>query len=115
MAVEDIERDFPSLTPENYKLTSNADFNYNCLAFVLGDDKNWWEPPGEFGFYWPPGFSKDLRVETAVSIIKLHGFIVEFEKHSEPTSGAVAIYAKGQEWTHFAKYTGDQWISKLGE
>jgi hypothetical protein len=36
MAAEDIERDSPSLTRDNYKPMSDEDFNYNCLAFVLG-------------------------------------------------------------------------------
>lgn len=115
MAVEDIERDFPSLTRNNYRPTSDEDFSYNCLAFVLGDHKNWWEPPGEFGFYWPPGFPSDVTVETAVRIIKLHGYIVEGDRHTEPLVESIAIYAKGRDWTHFAKYTGGQWMSKLGE
>jgi len=115
VAVDDIEKTFPSLTRENYAPTSDEDFNYNCLAFVLGDHSNWWEPPGYFGFYWPPGFPSDLSVETVTRIIKLHGFVVETDKHAEPATEAVAIYAKGEEWSHFAKYTDGKWMSKLGE
>jgi hypothetical protein len=115
MAASDIERDFPSLTADNYKRTSDEDFNYNCLAFALGDLANWWEPPGEFGFYWPPGFANDLTVETVATIINLHGYLVEIDKRTKPSAEAIAIYAKDREWTHFAKYTGGQWMSKLGD
>src|ERR1700687_4094356 len=82
MAASDIEQDFPFLTSDNYKTTSDEDFNYNCLAFALGDFSNWWEPPGEFGFYWPPGFASDLTVETVAKIINLHGYVVEGDEPS---------------------------------
>ena len=56
-----------------------------------------------------------MMVETVIKIIKLHGYIVEGDKRSEPHTQAIAIFAKDGEWTHFAKYTGGQWWSKLGE
>jgi hypothetical protein len=115
MAVEDIERSFPLLTRENYKLASKRDFNYNCLAFALGDQNNWWEPPGKFGFYWPPGFPDDFAVETSIRIIQLHGYTVEWSRYDEPLSESIAVYANGEEWTHFAKYVAGQWLSKLGD
>ena len=113
--MQDIRRTFPSLNRRNCKKKSPDDFNYNCLAFVLGDRANWWEPPGEFGFYWPPGFSPDLKVETVTAIIKLHGFVMELEPNAIPFADSVAIYAKGGEWEHFAKFTDGTWTSKIGE
>jgi hypothetical protein len=115
VGLEDIQRDFPLLTPGSFELKSQEDFNYNCLSFVLGDLENWWEPPSEFGFYWPPGFAADVSVQTAVEILKLHGFVVELDRRATPLTESVAIYARGGEWTHFAKYTEGQWMSKLGE
>src|SRR5882757_1895841 len=100
MSMKDIKRAFPSLDDHNCQRKSDQDFNYNCLAFVLGDLSNWWEPPGEFGFYWPPGFSDDLSVDTVVEIIKLHGFVLDVDRKSRPKADAIAIYAKGDEWTH---------------
>src|SRR6266849_11043738 len=105
MAEEDeVERDFPALTRENYQKSSEKDFNYNCLAFVLGDNQNWWEPPGMFGHYWPPGFPEDTTVETVTLIIKTHGFLVDAELKANPETEAIAVYAEGHEWTHFAKF-----------
>lgn len=94
---------------------SDSDFNYNCLAFALGDNQNWWEPPGRYGFYWPAGFPADVGVETVTAILELHGFVVELDRHRRPVAESIAIYAKGDEWTHFAKYVDGTWTSKIGE
>jgi hypothetical protein len=94
---EDIKRDFPALNQDNSEARSPKDFNYNCLAFALADEQNWWAPPGEFGFYWPPGFPDDLTVSTVAAIIEVHGFVVESDGAGQPETDSVAIYAKGQE------------------
>lgn len=115
MSMRDIRRTFPSLNRHNSKKKSPDDFNYNCLAFVLGDRRQWWEPPGQFGFYWPPGFPEDLSIKTVTAIIKLHGFVVELEPTAHPLTDSVAVYGKGEEWAHFAKFSNGVWMSKLGE
>jgi hypothetical protein len=116
MAAEDIRRDFPALDRSSYEPPySGEDFNYNCLAFVLGDRNNWWEPPGLFGHYWPPGFPEDVTVETVTDIIRLHGFVVEPYDITHLETDSIAIYANGSEWTHFAKFSNGIWMSKLGE
>jgi hypothetical protein len=114
MAKSDVERDFPALAGTEYDL-SDEDFNYNCLAFALGDQSNWWEPPKGLGQYWPPGFSEDVTVPTVELIIKTHGFTVETEIRSTPGTDAIAIFAEGNEWTHFAKFSNGSWSSKLGD
>ena len=111
----EIKADFPALTDENHTETSPVDFNYNCLAFALGDKPNWWEPPGLFGHYWPPGFPEDNTVETVISILKLHGFKTEIAPAVKPDEDSIAIYAEAGEWTHFARFTNGVWLSKLGE
>lgn len=114
MAKGAIEADFPSLAGKDYEL-SDEDFNYNCLAFALGDLDHWWEPPIGQGRYWPPGFPNDTTVLTVESIIKIHGFTVELGKETEPSNEAIAIYAAGDEWEHFAKFSNGTWSCKLGE
>jgi hypothetical protein len=113
MAKEDVELDFPRLVGKEYDL-SDEDFNYNCLAFALGDHTNWWEPPHGKGQYWPPGFSEDISVNTVEKIIRLHGYTVEVPKGTSPQTEAIAIYAIGNEWQHFAKFVNGVWTSKLG-
>ena len=115
MPMQDIMRTFPSLNESNSEEKSEYDFNYNCLAFALGDNSNWWEPLEQFGFYWPPGFAHDVSIETVTAIIKLHGFVVGLQPNITPLADSIAIYAKGDEWTHFAKFTNGKWASKIGE
>src|SRR5260221_7967876 len=98
MPKSDVERDFPALIGMEYEL-SDEDFNYNCLAYALGDRSNWWEPPKGPGHYWPPGYPNDVSLETVESIIKDHGFTVDSDKTKTPEKDAVAIYAEGNEWT----------------
>jgi hypothetical protein len=114
MPKDDIELDFPALVGKDYGL-SDEDFNYNCLAFAVGDLCNWWEPPRQAGRYWPPGFPEDGTVRTVESIIELFGFTVEIDSTSLPKTDAIAIYAEGDDWTHFAKFSNGYWSSKLGE
>jgi hypothetical protein len=111
VATQDIERDFPGM---EYEVRSDEDFNYNCLAFALGDSTNWWEP-GVMGHYWPPGFPADTTVKTVSAIIATHGFVVENADPTTVSTDSVAIFAEGDKWTHFAKFTNGEWSSKLGE
>jgi len=115
MTAEEIEGSFPLLSSVNYEVTSDRHFNYNCLAFARGDRNNWWERPGRFGFYRPAGFAADVTVKTAVKIIRIHGFTMDWNSNAEPLSDSIAIHAKDQNWTHFAKYSGGRRLSKLGE
>jgi len=113
MAKEDVELEFPALVGKDYDL-SDEDFNNNCLGFALGDVNNWWEPPKGSGQYWPPGFPDDITVATVETIIRVHGFTVEITEDTQPETDAIAIYAIGKDWTHFAKFSSGAWTSKLG-
>jgi hypothetical protein len=114
MSWSDVEHDFPGLAGKQYDL-SDEDFNYNCLAFALGDETHWWEPPKQPGQYWPPGFPDDTTISTVEAIIRCHGFTIELNAALTPQADAIAIYGIGNEWTHFAKFTAGKWHSKLGE
>jgi len=113
MAKHDIEADFPLLVGKQYDLSAE-NFNFNCLAFALGDESNWWEPPKGAGQYWPPGFPDDLTIPTVEAIIRCHGFTVEIGVDEIPEADAIAIYSVGDEWSHFAKFANDGWRCKLG-
>ena len=52
---------------------------------------------------------------TAFDIVKLHGFVVESDRTMKPATDSIAVYADGDEWTHFARFIDGVWLSKLGE
>jgi hypothetical protein len=113
MSRSEVEYDFPRLIGKEFDL-SDESFNYNCLAYALGDHNQWWEPPRAPGQYWPPGFSEDVTIQTVEKIIRVHGYTKEVELGSMPEADAIAIYGIGEEWAHFAKFSGGKWEAKLG-
>ncbi len=56
-----------------------------------------------------------MELATVESIIKLHGYTVEWPPTEKPPTDAIAIYGRGGEWLHFAKCINGRWCSKLGE
>jgi hypothetical protein len=44
---------FPGLAQDGYRETSQATWDYNCIAWAAADDAKWWEPQPH-GF-WPLG------------------------------------------------------------
>ena len=114
MSKAEVEIDFPALIGKHYHLSAE-DFNYNCLAYAVGDLSNWWEPPKQAGRYWPDGFPPDTTIRTVESIVAVFGFTVEIDPMSVPDTEAIAIYADGNDWTHFARFSNGHWSSKLGE
>jgi hypothetical protein len=114
MPRDEVDRFFPKLRGKDIDL-SPKDFNNNCLAFALGDKNNWWEPPAQYGFYWPPGFSEDTTIKTVEEIIRLHGFTIETDPSVKPKTDSIAIYGEHGQWKHFAKFADGIWSSKLGE
>jgi hypothetical protein len=44
MSTEGIERHFPELAEENWRITSEFDPRYNCVAFAAHDTHQFWDP-----------------------------------------------------------------------
>lgn len=44
--VSRLEEAFPNLTAGNYRITSEPDRDYNCIAWAAGDNRKcWWPGP----------------------------------------------------------------------
>jgi hypothetical protein len=122
MARAYLESLFPMLKGLAYRLSPKTR-RFNCLAYALGDTKNWWEPSleskkdstGSNQRYWPSGFPVDDSVETVELILRDRGYTVEIELSAIPEKEAIAIFATDGVWTHFAKYKDGVWSSKLGK
>jgi len=105
-------REFPRLTATNYRVTSPATSDYNCIAWAAEDEHHWWQP----GVFWPlAGSSADFGIEVLVEAFRSLGFEpcanAEFELGVEK----IAIYGSSLFYTHAARQLpGGTWTSKLG-
>jgi hypothetical protein len=109
---------FPKLVIGNYKRVSQANPRYNCLAFVFGDERHWWEA-GRYGgrYYWPPNVTQGTTIAAISEILTSAGYEPTHNREIEPEYEKVAIYAslEDMEFSHVAKCDGSVWKSKLGK
>ncbi len=107
---------FPNLTKTNYRITSPCDGNYNCVAWVLGDDTQWWQ--ANAGYYWPLDRIPDDEEPSVDHVLRLfvdRGFESCPTSKRSPDYDHVAIYSDGDRFTHIARQLEDGWwTSKIG-
>jgi len=112
------EQKFPNLRRGEYQETSPDDSDYNCIAWAVQINSQWWQPSGRVGHYWPPGFPLDDYSTTAL-IAVYQGLGFERCDTGDPESGydKIAIYATPDgDYAHAARQLGDgRWTSKIGE
>jgi hypothetical protein len=109
---------FPKLAVGEYKSVSQANPRYNCLAFVCGDERHWWEAGRHGGrYYWPPDATPSTTIAVISEIFTSDGYEPTDNKTIEPEYEKVAIYASldDMEFSHIAKCDGRVWKSKLGK
>ncbi len=113
MATTTLESDFPGLPRDGYRVTSPPDLNYNCLAWVLGDNCRWWEPSAD-GF-WPGPEEESFGLEPFVAVLESHGFKQCESAETDENLEKVALFASGGEITHASRQLpSGKWTSKLG-
>jgi hypothetical protein len=115
----DKESHFPNLTRDSYRKTSDATDKYNCAAWVVGDQLQWWQPPfpiKEPGHYWPEGAPKTLFISSFIKAYELCGF-VRCDNSIEEGCQKIALYADVNGYfMHVAvQLPNGKWSSKLGE
>jgi len=112
------EKRFPNLAATGYRVTSEKDSRYNCIAFAAGDENRKWDPAGLPlpGYYWPSGADRGSGPESLKSAFEAIGF--ELCANGELESGfeKVAIYVDSDDcWSHAARQLeSGEWCSKLG-
>jgi hypothetical protein len=89
---------------------------YNCIAFAIGDEKQWWEHGARL-CYWPPGIQRGDNLESWIKVFEDHGYSKTDDRSAEPKCEKVAIYVDLDMLpTHVAKQLPDgRWKSKLGK
>jgi hypothetical protein len=116
---ETINEFWPNLTLDNHFETSPEDYNYNCIAWAAGDNKDRWAPYKNY--YWPDGFPK----KDGSDIDDLQNFLDVFESfgYSRCDDGVyeagyekIVMYIKNRSVEHMARQKPNgNWTSKLGQ
>jgi hypothetical protein len=111
----DDEHDFPNLRRIGYRITSDNDARYNCIAYAAGESHRWWQP-GYSGYHWPETADKGDGIESLRNMFETLGYVVCDNEELEQGFDKVALYADNEGyWTHAAKQKDNGlWISKLG-
>ncbi len=108
-------RDYPHLTEDNYRKTSDETDQSNCIAWVVGDQTRRWWPHQDY--YWPPGVPYEETVDAFVALFRQQGYEVCENADLEAAYEKVAIYvAEDGLPAHAAiQLASGLWSSKLGE
>jgi hypothetical protein len=110
---ERVRDQLPRLTADNYRETSPATWDYNCVAWAAGvTDAWWWPTPGR---YWPPNVPREESLAAFLAAFATLGYAPGDSPVSEPGVEKVALYAVGNTPTHAARQLlSGMWTSKLG-
>ena len=109
-----IKTAFPYLNDNNFRVTSNIDLRYNCIAWAYGvNNKNFW--PQEY-YYWPPNVIREETIGAFIELFASIGYCQCDDQLFEPGYEKIAIYVLDGMPTHAARQlpTG-RWTSKLGK
>jgi hypothetical protein len=115
-----LERILPGLIDSPYEPKSPKDLNYNCVAFALGDLKNFWLDV-RFGsrrlggYLWVDGLS-DKTVAGWAAVFSKFGYQDADSATLESEFERIAIYGSVGRAKHLARQKASGiWVSKLGE
>ena len=110
-----IDKLFPQLESEGYEVTSEPDYEYNCVAYAAGETDRWWSHLEENGYYWPDYASRTGFIQSLVEVFTGLGYEPCSDANAESGFRKVALYSKQGDWTHVAVQLPDgHWHSKLG-
>jgi len=105
----------PNLNAENHQVTSRATTAYNCVAWVLGDEKRWYEPTPSGQYFWPGIADSDYSAQSYINMFATTGFELCDTIDLEAGFEKIAIYTTKGEFTHVAlQLPTGRWTSKLG-
>ena len=111
-----LELRYPNLALTEYTVTSPKSQEYNCFAWVVGDQSRWWQPTPEDEFYWVPGVPMEETLSAYIQAYQTLGYATCDNAILEVGYKKIALYVNDQGVpTHAAKQllTG-KWSSKLG-
>lgn len=113
---QSLENAFSNLDPDEYRITSTATMDYNCIAWAAEDVSAWWWPDAFGQYCWPPKSPRIETVEAFVAAYGILGYLPCTDACLEQGFEKIAVYvdARGKP-THAARQLpSGQWTSKLG-
>jgi hypothetical protein len=111
-----LELRYPNLAITEYTVTSPKSQEYNCFAWVAGDQERWWQPTPEDEFYWVQGVPMEESLSAYIQAYQTLGYVTCDNSILEIGYEKIALYVNDDGVpTHAAKQllTG-KWSSKLG-
>ena len=119
---EDVLRCFPKLDPSKSAKTSEANRNYNCIAWAAergASDSEWWwpDPSGSAGFHWPDGVEETVSLGSFIQAFHTLGYESCANGNREAGLQKVVVFVdERRRPTHMARQLEDgRWTSKLGQ
>ncbi|MSR78004.1 MAG: hypothetical protein EXS63_07265 [Candidatus Omnitrophica bacterium] len=116
MSSEKLEKSFPALVAQGYRITSEATVDYNCIAWAIEKDNLVWWPDTMSQFAWPEKLSREESLDVFVAFFRRFGYEAcqngEFEQGFEKVALYRDEHGRG---SHAAKQLqSGKWTSKLG-
>lgn len=114
---DELIRIFPMLRCSHFKVSSPYDPIYNCVAYVMGDTENWWEPDSMGTCYWPQGLPRGDYSPKAYSVLfETFGYKTDSSDQLEKGHNKIVIFEKNGIFKHVAlQLESGLWTSKIGE
>ena len=103
-----IDEEFPDI---DYRITSEQDNLYNCVAWAAGYTDDWWSHEEDYRWIGERG----PGIQNLVALFNALGYEQCESDSRDMDYTKVALYAKDGNWSHVARQmTGGTWTSKLG-
>ena len=94
---------FPELENEGFRETSSPSGKYNCIAWAAGDHHQWWWPYEHPAYYWPPGVTRVVTLESFFQAFAAIGYQHCETGDLEAGFEKVALYSVNAKPKHAAR------------
>ena len=112
----EIETWFPNLQTQKYNITSSKTLDYNCIAWSVENDRQWWWPDLTYQYYWPEELPRVTRKDYFIKLYRLYGYEICRTDKFEIGYEKIVIFLKSDIPTHVARQLDqEKWTSKLGD
>jgi hypothetical protein len=110
------ESKWPFLASEGYVATSEATWDYNCIAFAADVETQWWWPDEDGNAFWPLTVPREETKQAFIDAYATLNYEVCNDGLLEEEYEKIVIYVSNGQPTHASKQLPDgRWKSKLGD